>query len=445
MTSIIAIVGAGYSGTSLAINLCRLATKPITILLFEAKPQFAHGAAYSTTNASHLLNVVANDMSAFPDQPNDFVEWLKQQPEIQASNPEHFYFAPRMLYGRYLQKRLSQASKTGSIKLHNVEVIALSQTKNKFKLTTANNQTFLVDKVVLAHGNPAPKNLFPYLSSQHYVNDPWSYDFVKNISPTDDVLIIGTGLTMIDVVLALADQKHRGKIYALSRRGLLPQTHHEFKGRKLTEYIPENFRELIRYVRCEIKLFAAYGGDWRAAITHLRPLTQQLWQSFSLPEKRRFLRHLMPYWDTHRHRIAPPIAARLHALRAAKQLQILAAKILTATEDLFGVEVKIRLRNSTKQQSLAVAHVINCTGPNTDYHHAQHPLLKNLIQQGLIQPDELRIGLAVADNGAMINANGVVSNKLFTLGTPCKGKLWECVAVPDIRQQSAYLAKVLLE
>lgn len=450
----IAIIGAGYSGVSLAVNLQRLAIKPLQILLFETRNNFGLGAAYATQNPAHLLNVLAGDMSAFPDRPNDFVTWLEQDEQAQKLLDPHEEIAkqyvPRLLYGRYLQHLLAKAKSAFSAKAvidcKTIAVTDLEFLSREVLLTTADGKQYKVDQVVLAYGNLPPQNLLPALKNPHYLVNPWNYAEVEKIPTDATVLILGTGLTMVDVVLTLTQQGHEAPIYALSRRGLLPQTHKFFsKPYLLTlQQLPKRFSSRLRYIRREIADFMKQGGDWQAAINAISKLAQQLWQELTLVEKRRFLRHLQPYWDTHRHRIAPKIATQIENARAKGQLQILAGKLLAAQAQQNHFEITFRPRHESASQQLQVDYIISCTGPQNNFVASDNPLLHTLEQRGIIQLDQLRLGLVVTQQCAIVNRDGIASQRFFSLGTPCKGMFWECISVPFIRAQSYDLAKLLI-
>lgn len=207
--------------------------------------------------------------------------------------------------------------------------------------------------------------------------------------------------------------------------------------------MPRTTRLLVRRVRQEVESAIAQGQNWRAAIDSIRPLTQQLWQALPLEEQRRFLRHVRPYWEVYRHRVAPEVAASVTELLQSKQLAVYAGRIQAFQEDEQGVDVVLLWRHSTKSQILRVARVINCTGPECDYRKSQHQLIVNLCSSGLIHPDILGLGLDVAPNGALLNSQGVASQFLYTLGSPRKGSLWETTAVAEIRVQAIALAKEL--
>jgi uncharacterized NAD(P)/FAD-binding protein YdhS len=252
---------------------------------------------------------------------------------------------------------------------------------------------------------------------------------------------------MLDRAIALHQTGHAGKIYAISRHGLMPQGHRATSPYPVFLDISQehnNIRILVRQVRQVVRAAISQGYDWRAVIDALRPLTQTIWKTLPLEEKQRFLRHIRPYWEVHRHRVAPNMADAITSMRDCGQLSVYAGRVLAYSEDREGVDVCVRKRHSPEPITIRVGKVINCTGPECDYRKFQDPLIANLLLSGLVRPDPLVLGLDVAANGALIDTEGKASQFLFTLGSPQKGYLWETTAVPEIRQQAAAIAQELL-
>ena len=138
------------------------------------------------------------------------------------------------------------------------------------------------------------------------------------------MLLLGTGLTAIDSLLSLAAQDHLGPMIAMSRHGLLPRSHSDIGGQFWPSFAnpsaPKPVRELLIRVRDQVKAAAAAGVSWQAVINSLRPATQDLWRELPEAEKARFIRHIRPWWDVHRHRLAPgkwQEIQKLIAVRAA--------------------------------------------------------------------------------------------------------------------------------
>ncbi len=452
----VTIIGGGFSGTLVAAQFMKqhISNEELQIILIERAPRFARGFAYSTNSPKHFLNVPAGKMSAFAGDMNHFLEWVqKRNPTISASS-----FVPRMLYGEYLENVLFQAdqNKASNIKFKRINDEALN-----ISIDEKNNQAIVylesginikTDHVVLAVGNYPPKNpnvkKSNFYNSDKYSRDPWSAKATSGFEINDSVLLIGTGLTMIDKAVELNHKKHSGKIYALSRHGLIPQTHDLNSGsinadfKKVLE--EKTLKQIVKSIRAEIKQVLIEGGDWRAYIDSLRPHIQTLWQSLDQKNKKQFFRHIRPYWDTHRHRIPDQAAIIIETMINCKQLEIISGRVIEFREKENCVEVFYKRRGSDHIESLTVSKVINCTGSEQDFCQIQDPLIINLLEQGLIKPDSMSLGLEADKNGALLDSNNQISEILYTLGPTLKGQLWETTAVPEIRVQAESLAKNIL-
>ncbi len=469
----IAIIGGGFSGVMVAVHLLKNATFPLTIKLIESRPTLGQGVAYSTDSDCHLLNVPVGKMSAFVDRPEHFLDWLQSHEDLKFEAKANT-FVPRKLYGQYIQAILAQAIANADPQVNleclTNEAIALKTDSAKINVYLKDRKVLAVERVVLALGNfpatnpPVPDSTFytsdryiscawssvPRLSKAGLADDriPRSQNRLSSLASKTPIMLIGSGLTAADLVVALHQQRHQGQIHLVSRRGLLPQADKStvaYPAFVQAEQTPQTIRALLRLVRQEINQAQALGYDWRTVINALRPDIQTLWQKLPLTEKQRFLRHVKPYWETHRHRLAPAIAEIIEQLRKSKQLLIHAGRIQAYDEDTDGVNVLIRDRCSGKSKILRVGVVINCTGSEYDYRKLKQPLILNLLASGQIRLDPLDLGLDVAFNGALINKSGKVSPNFFTLGAPQKGCLWETTAIAEIREQAKNLAQELLK
>ena len=449
----IAIVGAGFSGSLVAAHLLKTAKGPLLIKLIDRDRDIGKGVAYSTTTNSHLLNVSAGKMSAFPDDPGHLLRWLhNNHRELAAFLPNDLNassFIPRQIYGLYIQSILEEAEATAAsnVRLERVidEVVAVEPQDKGAIVYLKNSGAFVADKIVLALGNiPAsPPGLPPCEDYPSYVRDAWSADALAGVEPDAPVLLIGTGLTMVDMVVSLRDRNHQGKIYAVSRRGLSPLTHQSttpYPSFLTPDTAPKTVLGLLRRIRSEVQTAAVQGYDWRSVIDSLRPITQELWQQLPRIEQRRFLRHATPYWDVHRHRIAPEIGEIVQAMLDSGQLTITAGRIQDYQVVSKAVAVSVCQRHTKANLVLQVSRVVNCTGVQVDYQRSLQPLIANLRTQGLIRPNDIGLGLDTTADGAVLDAQGNRSSVFYTLGTPRKGNLWETIAVPELREQTQALA-----
>jgi uncharacterized NAD(P)/FAD-binding protein YdhS len=443
----IAIVGAGFSGTLLALHLLRRCPPPTRLVLIERNSQFGRGLAYGTGNASHILNVPAGRMSAFHDRPNDFLDWLRTSGQPADAGA----FVPRQTFGAYVRALLNdEIKRSGRDRLELVrgQVLGIDRSSRPLILALDRDRSVRADFAVLASGNfppeTAPVANASFYDSSFYRPDPWAANALTELGPTDPVLLIGTGLTTMDAVISLLDQGHIGPIHALSRRGLLPRRHASVP-RPPPEHapFPTSPTELTRFLRRETARAIAQGSGWQPIVDELRPFTVDVWQSMSLPDRRRFLRHLRPWWDVHRHRMAGSVADRIDAAMTSGQLRISVGRVRDYEVRDGMVDVLYRPRGRDTLDTIRVVRVVNCSGPGADYERIQEPLIKSLLSEGVVRPDPLKLGLDVTANCALLDRSGAISRRLFAVGPVTKGAFWEMTAVPDIRRQTELVAEYL--
>lgn len=433
----VVIIGGGFSGTLQAVNLLRH-DGPRAILI-ERRPEVGVGIAYSTAHPGHLLNVRASNMSAFPDEPDHFVRWLAKQGHS-GEGP----FVPRALYGRYLADLVEAARRRAPDRFELVrgEAVGMELARG-VEVALADGRTIAADAAVLALGNlpPAlPDNLDPQRLGNRYVGDPWSPAASADLDRNDHVLIVGTGLTMVDVVLLLEAHGFRGPITAISRRGLVPrvQAPGGLAGKGLTERPSGEVSSLLRTVRTRACVIG-----WHAAIDELRPFTQAMWRAATLAQQQRFLRHLRPWWDVHRHRLAPSVARQIEMMRAEGRLRIVAGRTLGFEPRETDIDVVWRPRGTNATKQLSASRIINCTGPQSDLARTGEALLLALMRQRAAASDAHGLGLSVDVQGRLLDANGRSNPWVFALGPLTRGTFWEITAVPDIRLQTWNLARYL--
>lgn len=445
----VAIIGGGFTGAMLAVQLLQQSRGLASIVLIERGLEPGRGVAYGTEFYGHLLNVRARNMSAYADEPDHFVRWAQTHYSPSAQPDDYL---PRPVYGRYVMSQLQEVATRYAAQLRCVqgEAISVALQGRLAKVILASGQTVVVDKVVLALGNSPPCDVgipgkTPPRSSR-FVNNPWSRSALVHAEEYKSVLLIGSGLTSVDVVVELRARRFQGTIHVLSRRGLLPQRHQvvvPLPPPTLDE-LPLTVRGLLQMIRLRVRTAEAEGLSWRNVIDSLRPLNQQIWRNLPTTERGRFLRHVRAYWDVHRHRIAGSIADQISDEIKSGRMQMHAGRLTEYFEGMGDVAVTFRDRKSRDTVKLRVNRVINCTGPDSDFRRIENPLIADLFQNGLARPDELLLGLDVSDTGAVIDAEGNCSDSLFALGPLRKGSLWETIAVPELRVQVAEMAALLI-
>jgi uncharacterized NAD(P)/FAD-binding protein YdhS len=451
----VAIIGGGFSGTMTAVNLARLAKAPLRIVLINKGSPLGRGAAYGTKQPEHLLNVVARNMSAFPDQPNHFLEWLGTRAEY-IDVPDttlRDQFMPRRTYGDYLQSLLfwhakGMAKPNVQIETIDKEVLDLVPGPDRIAVVVSGHPTIEADKVVLATGNPPPADL-PFTAGFEHprlIANPWQpIDYVQT-DPRENVILIGAGLTMIDVFLTLTSLNWQGTLYAVSRTGLLPQSH--FHGIAYPDFPPADpttlgFDGLQKLMEHHCQLLRDRGENPAIVVDKLRPFTQRVWQGFSVAEKTRFVRDYRTRWNVIRHRVAQSIHAQIDAALKAGKLQIVPGKICGLTSAGERLQLTVE-KKSNERQTLEAGWVINCTGPLESYKNAKAPLYENLFDRGLVQADDMDMGIKIGADFAIVDGGGYASKHLFAIGPMLKGTLWETTAVPELRIQALRVAETIL-
>lgn len=416
----------------------------LRVTLVEKSRELGAGVAYGTSHPDHLLNVRAANMSAYPDDPDHFWRWVGEHSSSHC--PDAQSFAPRRLYRDYLADLLSPhlVQRPGSRRLAIVqdEAVGFADTGQGVVVQLGGGERLHADIAILATGNEGPK-----LPPASWRFDGWFDAGPAAFSPDADVVIVGTGLTMADRVLSLLHAGHRGRITAISRRGLSPQAHRPVQPLRLDAAdIPygTGIVYLTRWLRRLVAEHRRSGGDWRAIVDGLRPYTQPLWRSLSQEARRRFLRHARAWWDIHRHRMAPDAAARIEAARRTGQLAIVAGRVIGFDPQGSRVAVRYTARTGATERRIDADAVFECRGRAADVTATENPVLRQLLADGRVRPDSLGLGLDVDLDCGVLRADGSPSDRLFAVGPITSGTFWEIVAVPDIRQQVAKLAGNLL-
>ena len=410
----------------------QLARKGIASVLIDGSGREGQGVAYSTQEPAHVLNVRAEVMSAWADDLEHFVRVAESEGGTRRD------FVQRQQFGRYLRTILKEAVEAGLVQVARHQAISAEPSASGWSVRLDDGERVDASALVLALGNQPPEPLPFGQHSARVINNPWGGEALAAVedlaSSHEDVLLVGTGLTMVDAVLSLDAAGHRGRIVGLSRRGLIPRGHSNdmVPAPVEADEVPHgHVGTLWRWLR---KRGAQVG--WRAAVDSLRPHAHRLWQAFPLEEQRRFSRHARPWWDVHRHRIAPEVAQRLHDMIAEGRLEIVAGRIQSVEDGQHGLTVTYHRRSRTAVEERSFAYMINCTGPLGTISRTRDPMLKGMLADGLAKPDALGIALDVDERSRIAGAR-----LAWAMGPMTKGRYWEIIAVPDIRGQAAEVAE----
>lgn len=445
----VVIIGAGFSGAVLAAQLLNQHINDVHLVLINRSGPMGRGLAYGTNSAAHLLNVPAGNMSAYAEQSDHFLNYCNSKGlNVTASS-----FVPRQVYGEYLSDILKQAEeKSGggmSFQQISAEVLGIRYQDDQFEITVKDGTRLHAAHAVLALGNfsPAvPHELKALQGSCYYIQDPWAAQInQKPLEPNESVLLIGTGLTALDTATRLLQEGHLGSIYMLSRRGLLPLPHRRGSRQAALDYpvqedLLQSHPSVLNYSRILRGIIKRTKCDWRDVIAAIRPITDKLWLRLNRCERSRFLRHIQPYWDIHRHRVAPDSFDVFKASCASRQVKPFAGRIQSFSISDDHLSLLIKPRSSESAIEIEVHRIINCTGPNTNLELVNEPLINQLKDSNLALQDEHKLGLLVNDDLTLENELPEGGASLSYIGPMLKAKYWEATAVPELRKYAAELA-----
>ncbi len=443
------VVGGGFSGSMTAAQLLRQSVGlPLRVILAERRGAVGEGVAYGARDACLRLNVPAGRMSAWPDEPDDFVRWASRA--YGPVRPDEFL--PRQWYGEYVRESLLRSGRTAgteaelSIVLDEVRRVARTP-DGAWMVTLGRGAPVRADAVVLAVGHRPPNDPLQAVWSgprARFIADPWRPMALHAIGPDDPVVMLGSGLTAVDVVVSLAESGRTAPVTMISRRGLAPQPH-------LPGIAPVDMadlrsvstvRQLVRRVR---RAVAEGPQDWRAFVDGIRPHTAAIWQGLPTRERRRFLAHVRQFWEVHRHRMPQAVAERFATLRAAKLVTLMPGRVTAAAAGESAVRLTVCCRSGGTPIDLDAAWVINCTGPSPSNTPESNPAIGSLLIQDELVVDPLRLGVVTGPDGQACRADGSTVDGLFVVGTLRKPDLWESTAVPELRAQAAAAAASIVE
>ncbi|MBS7457084.1 FAD/NAD(P)-binding protein [Coralloluteibacterium stylophorae] len=448
----LAIIGGGAAGVIAALHALALAPAGARIVLVEAAGELGAGVAYAGDRPEHLLNVVAGRMSAFPERPNDFVAYLLEQDPVGTATAADLAnrFVPRPSYRRYLQARLTaaRAASPARLEVHRGRAIALRHGGATLSIELESGARLRATGAILAPGNrprPLPGTRDPDVPPARLV-EAWDEAALAGIPEEAAVLVVGAGLSMVDVALGLDARGHRGPLHVLARHALLPLPHtdrgHQGDGIDASALVGRPLRAVVRGLRGLAGEAVRQGRPWQDVLDAVRPHVQSIWRGFEDADRRRFLRHARRHWDIHRHRIAAPAQALIARDLAGGRLRLHRGRLRHLTRIDGGVRAEAE--GCGGPFALDVTHVVNATGIAADLRDTADPLLAQLLADGMVQPDPLGLGLATDLDGRPLDARGRAAPNLRLLGSLRIGTLWESTAVPDLRMQAADAARALL-
>ena len=438
----ICVIGGGFTGIATALACLTELKQPFRLVLVEPKSSLGLGVAFGAQHPLHLLNVRTRDLSVRAGQPGDFLNWAYHQLD-QGENHEELHeslahtFLPRQLFGEYVRQRFFEAvqdRRDVALRIVNEAATSCSAEDGRFRVGFATAQSLVADVVFVATAyglreSPPSGAVLPYDAA-----------LSDELVAAKTMALLGTGPTMVDALLAARRNGFQGKAIAISRRGQLPRSHAPKGVVPLNVELP-NFKKvsaLTQTVRIACEFAQAEGTPWQAVFNGLRPSLQSLWQDLSLDEQRRFLRHVRPFWDAHRHRLPIEIHARLAEELKAGTLELMHGRVVRSERVPGGFAVTVKKRGASEPDIIRTGLAFDCTGHRADL---TSPLIKSLLASGAASADPHGLGLVTSADGQSVGARGAVTEGLFALGPLCQGTLWEITAVPEIVAQATGAAK----
>jgi uncharacterized NAD(P)/FAD-binding protein YdhS len=439
-----------------AVNLARLSDRPLQVTVINSGRPSGRGVAYSTRRPEHLLNVAARNMSAFRDEPDHFLRWLRTRSEFDTT-PEielRERFIPRMVYGDYLRSIMHHhLQSAGGLTPVTTEFLAgevfdIEPAGDTALLRLTDSTGLEADRVVLATGNESPAGL-PGAESlaghPGWMGDPWQPLEQRLPRQGKTIVVLGTGLSTVDVIITLRALGWVDSIHGISRHGWFPHSH--FRGIEYPDFPPTGvdlaeigLEKLVALVQRHCAILHERNANPAIIVDKMRPHTQRIWSHFTREERLAFAQRYAARWNVFRHRIAPDIHAQITSSQLTGQLQLHAAGIERV--EASGERLIVHLENG---ESVTGDLVINATGPTSKLTASRSLLLQNLLRRGLVAPDDTDMGLRVDPDHTVLTRDGERSRQLLAVGPLLRGTLWETIAVPELRAQAKRAAETLLE
>ncbi len=419
------VIGGGFSGILTSFHAKRLSPERKIGLI--SMPNNIGGLAYSQATETAVLNVPHWKMSALAEDPKHFSQFVEKNNCLLQDQA----FARRKDYLIYLKSILQDSIKAGLILIEDQATEILNK-QNSWEIKTTNT-SICTQQLVLALGN-FPPNQFTSTNANHLIeNDPWAPGVIDSLVNKNNITIIGTGLTSVDLLWELYNRNYQGIITLISRRGLTPKSHDLNIQAKEWTFPTTSVLQMLKDFRKSSEM-----TEWIAVLDGLRPLTQSTWQTWDIQEQNKFLRHLRPYWDVARHRLAPTLFQTLEDLKKAQKLIIKKGRISNISYDSINAQAIIELKN---QSSVAADQIINCSG-SQNLSTKSSPLVRNLLESGYAQTDYWKMGIQTDKIGRIIG-NPKTFKNLYAVGPLRKGTLWENIAVPELRVETLTLAQTI--
>lgn len=446
----VVIVGGGYSGAVLAWHLHQAAPGRHSIIIVEPRDEIGRGLAYDSHDPAHRINVPALKMNLDFDDEGHFEQWLITSgypARDPAARLPGALFPTRAAFGDYVNAHIRELG--GAITHIKTKARVVAPDPHGYRVICENGDSIHADIAVLAvcHTPPqVPSSLASLRDRPRFIANPWQHDALRGIAPEHRVLIVGTGLTMADIVASLDRQGHRGSITAVSRRGLRSQSHATSQMEPFGDFIedPEHTTlALLRRVRRAIADASEEGLTWHPVLDQLRLQGTEVWRALPLKERAKLIHHLRPFWDTYRFRIAPQVDDVIKRRIAGGTFAIRATSVRASSTQEAGIAVDLRPRRSQKWERQVFDAVVIATGPAHGTVFETNPLLRQIGDTGLARSDPLGLGIDVDRQGRAVGRDGHVAEALFVAGPLARGTFGELMGAPDLARHARNIAQCI--
>ncbi|TGQ13559.1 FAD/NAD(P)-binding protein [Mesorhizobium sp. M00.F.Ca.ET.217.01.1.1] len=444
----VVILGGGFTGAAVAWHLARQPARP-SITVIEPRPFLGGGLAYSSEEPSHRVNVPASRMSLSPDEPEHFSRWLAHNGEAGRDQDAVWrngdVFPRRRVFGRYVAEHLAPYLKTGAIR-HVRDRASEVKRNGDGWIVASSGQPMAADMVVLAMTHPPPDTpaaLKPIADAPGFIADVYSADALRSITPEASVLIVGSGLTSADTVAELDRRGHRGRILAVSRRGLRSRGHPLVRGEPFGDFTSTPAATalgLLENIRSTLAAADARGVNWQSVFDQLRLQGPVIWSALKEDQRTRLVRRLRAFWDVHRFRIAPQVEAVLDHRRTEGTFDNIAASLVGSNDDGDDLAVTLRRRGQRQFETMHFDAVINTTGPAHGKTLRTNPALRALADAGLIRIDSHGLGIATGRDSRAVGPDGEPVPGLFIAGPLARGTFGELMGLPEVARHAQAVA-----
>jgi uncharacterized NAD(P)/FAD-binding protein YdhS len=436
----VVIIGGGFSGAAVAYHLLRRGDANLRITIVERGPYLGRGVAYGVDSSVFRLNVPASKMSIDPEKPDDFVKWARAEESPNA-------FLSRSLYGAYTVDRLAKTIRAGSSKLRMIRSDAIGVDAHGVHLN--DGRVLPAEVVVLATGL-APRIAQQWLAVDSRIIDAWDECGLATLPQNGRLLILGAGLSALDVMSLLNARNFKGSVTILSRRGLLPRPHleHAAPVRPLEEAIisdcPKDLRHMIRFVREVVREAMSRGETWQQGFDRLRPHVTSMWTRLSPKDRLRLVRSVRPYWDVLRHRAPADSLAIVDNWRGQNRVEVVAGRVNRCEPQADGLDVTIK-SSGKRERHERYDRIVRCIGPALEHSESDNPLICSLFDSGAAAHDPSGLGMVTDSVGRVVGRDGKPSERIYAIGALRRASDWETTAVPDISKHAARLAAHLTD